>query len=163
MSLSRGRITGFEALLRWLHPKHGIVLPEYFISTVQETGLINLIEQWLLHEACSQIKQWQEQFSSTCGDLAECPLTISVNLCTTRFSEENLLPHSIEILPLTHPVEQYYAEIRTDLEQQGKPIGANDLLITAHSLTLGLTLVTANIREFSRVPNLKVENWLEPR
>ncbi|OYD94758.1 VapC toxin family PIN domain ribonuclease [Nostoc sp. 'Peltigera membranacea cyanobiont' 210A] len=69
---------------------------------------------------------------------------------------------SIEILPLTHPVEQYYAEIRTDLEQQGKPIGANDLLIAAHSLTLGLTLVTANIREFSRVPNLKVENWLKP-
>ncbi|MEH2151603.1 type II toxin-antitoxin system VapC family toxin [Nostoc sp.] len=70
---------------------------------------------------------------------------------------------SIEILPLTHPVEQYYAEVRTDLEQQGKPIGANDLLIAAHSLTLGLTLVTANIREFPRVPNLKVENWLEPR
>ncbi len=70
---------------------------------------------------------------------------------------------SIEILPLTHPVEQYYAEIRTDLEQQGKPIGANDLLIAAHSLTLALTLITANIREFSRVPNLKVENWLEPR
>lgn len=70
---------------------------------------------------------------------------------------------SIEILPLTHPVEQYYAEIRTDLEQQGKPIGANDLLIAAHSLTLGLTLVTANIREFSRVPNLKVENWLKRR
>ncbi|MEH1864760.1 MAG: type II toxin-antitoxin system VapC family toxin [Nostoc sp.] len=70
---------------------------------------------------------------------------------------------SIEILPLTHPVEQYYAEIRTDLEQLGKPIGGNDLLIAAHSLTLGLTLVTANIREFSCVPNLKVENWLEPR
>ncbi|MEH2261082.1 MAG: type II toxin-antitoxin system VapC family toxin [Nostoc sp.] len=69
---------------------------------------------------------------------------------------------SISILPLTHPAEQYYAEIRTDL-QQGKPIGANDLLIAAHSLTLGLTLVTANIREFSRVPNLKVENWLELR
>ncbi|MEH2234425.1 MAG: hypothetical protein V7K71_33185 [Nostoc sp.] len=53
--------------------------------------------------------------------------------------------------------------MRADLEQQGKPIGANDLLIAVHSLTLGLTLVTANIREFSRVPNLKVENWLEPR
>ncbi|MBN3961980.1 type II toxin-antitoxin system VapC family toxin [Nostoc sp. NMS8] len=70
---------------------------------------------------------------------------------------------SIEILPLTHPVEQYYAEIRTDLEQQGEPIGGNDLLIAAHSLTLGLTLVTANTRKFSRVPNLKIETWLEPR
>lgn len=98
VSLSRGRITGFEALLRWLHPKHGIVLPEYFMSTVQEAGLINLIEQWLLHEACSQIQQWQEQFSSSSGDLAECPLTISVNLCTTRFSEENLLPHINKVL-----------------------------------------------------------------
>ncbi|AFY43442.1 PilT protein domain protein [Nostoc sp. PCC 7107] len=69
---------------------------------------------------------------------------------------------SIEILLLTHPVEEYYAEIRTDLEQQGKPIGGNDLLIAAHSLSLGLTLVTDNVREFSRVSNLKVENWLKP-
>ncbi|MEH2324897.1 MAG: EAL domain-containing protein [Nostoc sp.] len=98
VSLSRGKITGFEALVRWLHPKHGIVLPEYFMSTAQETGLIMLIEQWVLHEACSQIQQWQKQFSSTCGDLAECALTISVNLCTTRFSEENLLPHINKVL-----------------------------------------------------------------
>ncbi|MBN4006536.1 EAL domain-containing protein [Nostoc sp. LPT] len=98
VSLSRGKITGFEALLRWLHPKHGIVLPEYFMSTAQETGLIILIEQWLLPEACSQIQQWQEQFSSSCGDLAECPLTISVNLCTTRFSEENLVSHINKVL-----------------------------------------------------------------
>lgn len=69
---------------------------------------------------------------------------------------------SIEILPLTHPVEQYYAEIRTYLEQQGTPIGSNDLLIAAQALTLNLTVVTNNVREFSRVPNLKVENWLNP-
>lgn len=67
---------------------------------------------------------------------------------------------SIEILPLTHPLEQYYAEIRTDLEQQGQLIGGNDLLIAAHCLSLSLTLVTANVREFSCVSNLKVENWL---
>ncbi|MFB2838582.1 PIN domain-containing protein [Floridanema evergladense] len=66
------------------------------------------------------------------------------------------------ILPLTPPVEQYYAEIRTELEQLGTPIGGNDLLIAAHALTLNLTVITANIREFSRVPNLKVENWLNP-
>lgn len=71
-----------------------------------------------------------------------------------------IILNSIEILPLTNPVEQYYAEIRSDLEQQGKPIGGNDLLITAHCLSLGLTLVTANVGEFSRVSNLKVENWL---
>ncbi len=99
VSLSRGRITGFEALVRWLHPKHGIILPEYFISTAQETGLIILIEQWVLYEACGQIQQWQEQLSSSCGnDLPESPLSISINLCSTRFSEENLLPHINKVL-----------------------------------------------------------------
>ncbi|NET03111.1 MAG: type II toxin-antitoxin system VapC family toxin [Sphaerospermopsis sp. SIO1G1] len=71
-----------------------------------------------------------------------------------------LILDSIEILPLTHPIEEYYAEIRTYLEQQGTPIGSNDLLIAAHAITLNLTVVTNNVREFSRVPNLKVENWL---
>ncbi|MFN6465522.1 MAG: EAL domain-containing protein [Nostoc sp. DedVER02] len=95
VSLSRGKITGFEALVRWLHPKHGIVLPEYFMSTAQETGLIILIEQWALHKACSQIQQWQ---NFGCMDLDESPLTISVNLCSTRFSEEKLLPHINKVL-----------------------------------------------------------------
>ncbi|MDM8565660.1 type II toxin-antitoxin system VapC family toxin [Candidatus Halobeggiatoa sp. HSG11] len=69
--------------------------------------------------------------------------------------------NTIDILPLETPCETYYAQIRTHLEQAGTPIGPNDLLIAAHALTLNLTVVTANIREFSRVPNLKVENWLE--
>ncbi|WP_413171520.1 type II toxin-antitoxin system VapC family toxin [Anabaena azotica] len=67
---------------------------------------------------------------------------------------------SIEILPLIHPIEEYYAEIRTYLEQQGIPIGSNDLLIAAHAISLNLTVITNNVREFYRVPNLKVENWL---
>ncbi|MEB3340437.1 type II toxin-antitoxin system VapC family toxin [Okeania sp.] len=69
----------------------------------------------------------------------------------------------IKILPLTDPVEEYYAEIRTYLESQGIPIGGNDLLIAAHALTLNLTVITANLSEFSRIPNLKVENWLNPQ
>ncbi|NEP09250.1 MAG: type II toxin-antitoxin system VapC family toxin [Symploca sp. SIO2C1] len=68
----------------------------------------------------------------------------------------NVLP----ILPLEPPVEQHYAVIRRHLEQAGTPISPNDLLIAAHALSLNLTLVTANIREFQRVPTLRVENWL---
>lgn len=48
------------------------------------------------------------------------------------------------------------------LEQAGQPISAHDMLIAAHALALGLTMVTANVREFRRVPGLAVENWLEP-
>jgi len=68
----------------------------------------------------------------------------------------------IPILSLTSNVEYYYAKIRTYLESQGTPISSNDLLIAAHALNLNLTVVTNNVREFSRVPNLKVENWLDP-
>jgi tRNA(fMet)-specific endonuclease VapC len=67
----------------------------------------------------------------------------------------------IEILPLESPVEAAYAEIRHALETRGTPIGPNDLLIAAHARSLGLTLVTANLDEFRRVPGLGVENWLE--
>jgi tRNA(fMet)-specific endonuclease VapC len=66
----------------------------------------------------------------------------------------------IAVLPLDSPIEFHYAEIRVYLEREGLPIGANDLLIAAHGLALNLTVVTANVREFSRVPNLVVENWL---
>lgn len=64
-------------------------------------------------------------------------------------------------LPFDHPAEVTYAKVRADLERRGRPIGPLDLLIASHALSLDLTLVTANIREFSRVPGLKVENWLD--
>ena len=67
----------------------------------------------------------------------------------------------LEILPLEVPVEEHYADIRNALERAGTPIGPNDLLIAAHARSLGLTLVTANLGEFIRVPGLLVENWLE--
>lgn len=64
------------------------------------------------------------------------------------------------VLPLEPPVDQHYAAIRIHLEQAGTPIGPNDLLIAAHALALDLTLVTANTREFERVPALSLDNWL---
>ena len=68
---------------------------------------------------------------------------------------------AIAILPLESPADVEYAHIRSYLESVGQPIGPNDLLIAAHTLSLRAFLVTANINEFSRVPNLAVENWLE--
>lgn len=67
---------------------------------------------------------------------------------------------AIAVLPLAAPADRRYAEIRQALERAGTPIGANDLLIAAHALALGRTLVTANEGEFRRVPGLRVENWL---
>jgi len=75
------------------------------------------------------------------------------------FNVEQVL-NSLPVLPLEESVDKVYAETRVNLERRGLPIGQHDLLIAAHALSLGLTVVTANEREFTRVENLKVENWL---
>jgi tRNA(fMet)-specific endonuclease VapC len=67
---------------------------------------------------------------------------------------------ALDVLPLDTDADQHYAKIRAELEASGTPIGPNDLLIAAHALTLGLTLVPANTTEFARIPDLPVENWL---
>ena len=67
---------------------------------------------------------------------------------------------AIDILPLEEPADRHYASLRDRLEKQGKAIGPNDMLIAAHALAVDCTVVTANDSEFSRVPGLKVENWL---
>jgi tRNA(fMet)-specific endonuclease VapC len=67
----------------------------------------------------------------------------------------------IQILPFDAPADEHYGEIRRQLESAGTPIGPNDLLIAAHARSLGLTVVTDNEREFVRVPQLRVENWLQ--
>ena len=67
---------------------------------------------------------------------------------------------ALVVLPFDEPADRRYAELRTDLERRGMLIGPNDLLIAAHALALGLTVVSANVDEFRRVPRLRVENWL---
>lgn len=64
------------------------------------------------------------------------------------------------MLPFEQPAEEAYANIRSTLERAGAAIGANDYLIAAHALSAGCVLVTDNVREFSRVEGLSVENWL---
>ena len=73
---------------------------------------------------------------------------------------EQLLAN-IEVLPFEEDADRHYATLRAHLEERGTPIGPNDMLIAAHALALGLTVVTDNVGEFSRVPGLSVENWLE--
>ena len=68
---------------------------------------------------------------------------------------------TIMVLPMDIPTDTKYGRIRAELEAAGQVIGMNDLLIAAHACVLGFTLVTDNTREFSRIRDLNVENWLE--
>jgi diguanylate cyclase (GGDEF)-like protein len=94
IALNTGRIIGFEALLRWQHPERGFVSPADFIPTAEETGLIIPIGEWVIHAACSQMKQWQTKFSHP-------PAKISVNLSLKQLREPDFLEKIDRILAET--------------------------------------------------------------
>jgi len=71
--------------------------------------------------------------------------------------EHFLLP--LEIVSFDAEAGRWCGRVRTQLQRAGLPFGGNDLLIAAHALSLGVTLVTGNVREFERVEGLHVERW----
>jgi diguanylate cyclase (GGDEF)-like protein len=95
VSLQTRRIVGFEALVRWQHPNRGTVMPAEFIPVAEETGLIVPIDQWVLFEACRQMREWQTLFP------AEPPLTISVNLSARQFGQPDLVEKTARVLKET--------------------------------------------------------------
>ena len=69
---------------------------------------------------------------------------------------------ALPVLALEAAVDHHYADIHLALEQAGTPIGSHDLFIAAHARSLGLVVVTHNLRKFQRVPGLQIEDWLLP-
>ncbi|MFB3110655.1 MAG: putative bifunctional diguanylate cyclase/phosphodiesterase, partial [Gemmatimonadales bacterium] len=86
VSLSSGRIEGFEALVRWEHSFRGMMLPSQFIHVAEESGLIVPLGDWILREACRQILTWRKLFPE------ETNLSVSVNLSARQFED----PHIVE-------------------------------------------------------------------
>ena len=97
--------------------------------------------------------------------------TSAVVACELRYGAEkaaskrlskqvDLILSALEVLPMEPPTDRHYGDIRHGLARRGAPIGPNDLLIAAHARSLDLTVVTDNEREFRRVTDLRVENWL---
>ena len=85
VALHTGRITGFEALVRWEHPQRGLILPGEFIPIAEETDLILSLGRWVLAEACRQMAVWQKKFAM------DPPLTISVNVSFRQLMEPGLV------------------------------------------------------------------------
>jgi tRNA(fMet)-specific endonuclease VapC len=94
--------------------------------------------------------------------ISRCELAYGVEVSPRRRQDQAALDvylRHVAVLDYPSDAALDYAVIRADLKKRGIMIGANDLLIAAHARCLGLTLVTNNMREFSRVQGLKVENW----
>jgi tRNA(fMet)-specific endonuclease VapC len=101
------------------------------------------------------------------GDIGISAVTLSelrYGVAKSKHREKNANALDEFIIPLDialfdEAAALAYGDIRTDLEKAGTPIGAMDMLIAAHALSLGITLVTNNSREFSRIPRLKITDW----
>ncbi|MBR8829089.1 MAG: EAL domain-containing protein [Gomphosphaeria aponina SAG 52.96 = DSM 107014] len=90
ISLKTNKLIGFEALIRWQHPREGLISPGEFIPIAEETGLIVPIGEWILREACQQLQTWQQKSSQI--------LTVSVNLSSRQLQEADLLEKIDQIL-----------------------------------------------------------------
>ncbi len=95
LEMMTNRIVGFEALVRWQHPTRGLLMPAEFISIAEEIGLIVPLGYWVLEEACTQIRKWQQQYQS------EQPLTINVNLSARQCAQVELVDRISDILKKT--------------------------------------------------------------
>ena len=127
VNLATGAITGAEALLRWVHPEWGVVLPERFVPIAEDCGLIVPIGRWVLREACAQARRWE--------DAGLKPASIAVNISALEFrredfvegvrailSETALEPRCLQ-LEITESVLMHHAASSTAILQQLKDMG----------------------------------------
>jgi diguanylate cyclase (GGDEF)-like protein len=99
VNLQTGAIETVEALVRWQHPEHGLILPERFIPLAEETGLIVPVGEWVLRTACAQKRAWQ--------DAGLPPVAVSVNLSARQFREESLVKTVARTLAEAHLKPEY--------------------------------------------------------
>jgi diguanylate cyclase (GGDEF)-like protein/PAS domain S-box-containing protein len=93
--LESGKLSGFEALVRWEHPRRGFLSPKEFIPIAEETGLILQIDQWVLQAACKQAYEWQSNFK------LNTPISISVNISGKHFTQTNFVEKIASMLQET--------------------------------------------------------------
>ena len=95
ISLTTGKLSGFEALVRWQSPTRGFISPGAFIPVAEETGLIVPMGEWILETACRQMQQWRNQFPQATS------VVMSVNLSSRQFAQPDLIAQIQSALILT--------------------------------------------------------------
>jgi diguanylate cyclase (GGDEF)-like protein/PAS domain S-box-containing protein len=131
VSLRNGRIVGAEALLRWRHPRHGLMTPGSFVPVAEDTSLILDIGEWVLHEACRQIRDWTDR------GLNMPPL--AVNLSARQFDKH--LPKRMDAVLTQHGVEP--RQLKLEITESLMVRGADDVASIMNELAamgLGMAL-----------------------
>lgn len=134
INLKTRKLAGFEALVRWQHPKKGFVSPGAFIPAAEDTGLIVPMGSWILEEACQQMSQWQQCFPHAKD------MMVSVNLSTKQFNQENLSEEVKHILNKTKLNSQSLKLELTESAAMEDVNGTIDQLVKLKALNLKLSL-----------------------
>ena len=92
LSMQSNQLISFEALLRWAHPKRGLLLPGDFLSIAEDSGLIVPIDKWVLEEACAQLKKWHENYPSLQN------VSVNVNVSNRQFSQSDFIDRVMNTL-----------------------------------------------------------------
>ncbi len=129
VSVRENRVTGVEALVRWLHPTQGLLSAPAFVPVAEDAGLFGAIGDWVVRAACAQLKSWQQRGAAN--------LRIAVNLSMRQFGQDNLIerlrmaihdggvePKQLEI-EITETILMRYADRAADLLAQVKDMGAH--------------------------------------
>jgi len=124
--VNTGDFVGVEALIRWNHPKHGLILPDTFISVAEDTGIILALGEWVLKEACKTCKSWLDQGFDA--------LSVAVNISAKQF-------HLQDIVSL----------IKTNLEETQLPPEYLQIEITETAIMLNLDDTEQKLREINKM------------
>ncbi|MCP9494399.1 MAG: EAL domain-containing protein [Pyrinomonadaceae bacterium MAG19_C2-C3] len=132
MTLATGELHGFEALVRWQHPRRGFLLPAEFISIAEESGLIVPLGLWVLREACRQMRVWHEAYP------LETPPTISVNLATKQLQHPEIVEQIAGVLRSTGVDSRC---VKLEITESGMMEDSAKVISILHSLkALGVSL-----------------------
>lgn len=141
VNLYTDKIVGFETLLRWYHPKQGWISPADFIPIAERTELIKDIGEWVLFQACSQLKQWQTQWSEI------PPIYLSVNVSAKQLADENFVKRVQEIIE-SYEIDPNYLKLEIT-ETAVLEVNSKKIFSDLKSLGLGLYLDDFGIGESS--------------
>jgi len=134
MALGTEALFGFEALVRWQHPEKGFISPGDFIPVAEQTGIISLVDRWVLREACSEVKGWHERFPEV------GPLTLCVNVSSKQFSDVGLVDEVMGTLKETGFQAEWLKLEVTESAIMESPATAASILSKLRELGIRLAL-----------------------
>jgi diguanylate cyclase (GGDEF)-like protein len=150
--LRDGTIIGFEALLRWHHPRRGLLTPGDFLALAEETGMVSALQRWVLGQACADGRQWQLRFP------VDPPLQVSVNISQRGLAEADLVADVTDACTAAaFPPAQLILELTQGATLEATAIASRLLELHERGVSVALDNFGADAAPLSALRDLPVD------